>query len=620
MNKQSRKKVIAAVQAVAPTQRVLSYTVTPHVQDSLLSPKTNVIAALAKEELRDHACGSCGTRVTASIHTPTPMCPCCGSSKMTASAKTYKREVAKADRELAGVACPSCKTTSIMHASVLKAAAGDVYCTSCGTPIHAHVTAAASDEADLNPEELDAKPAGVTGPEIQPAPPTPQIASEDSDEDEDEDDVETGAFDGDDDGAGGKKEDASTKPGAKQTAAGWPFARQTADAIDGDEEDEDIDLDAFDSDLDGADLGPTTDDALELDVPQTAASQTADFDGVGVEGLENADSQAFGGSTPGMTDLGDGMTYMEMDQGPGADARIVPENDLEIANADEMPFNEEGTSVADAEDLDDSVKGCFFVSAGTRLLALKGHHVVAALTQKAAGENASVMHTDAFATAVTNEIQSQGMRRALANFKFTPVLLKTESAATVRARVKAEVEKVQASIKEAEKVQADCFAIASVGLARGLWKNQKNALSASLISEFSALGAQRPERLVARLLSEAGPEYSHTLCSVASQLSRMTAEARKQFADMLEMVSEEPVADVSEDPAFDPDLAVDPGLVDDAVEPDLAVASRLSAPARATASADRVPALLRPQQPATRVTANAMANDMLAGNVSLFNF
>lgn len=605
MNK-SRQRHIAAVQKAAPQNRVLSYVVLEADRTALLSPTSEVAAALEQEQFQDHECGSCGTRIQASVHTPSPYCACCGSGKVRAVGSVYSRAVAKSDAELGGVECASCGNTHIMHAAVITASAGDVHCTSCGVPLTQ--TAAADAPGSVEAIDLEDQSTGVTAPIMQPA---PKITASEDDSDEGEADDE-----------GSNADDKK-----KESGSAWPFQRQTAASrktrVKSDLEeiplsmgdDEDLEMDAdFDLEDDVADVVA----ADELTLDMGAGESFAD-----PEALDAVSFEDNFGSTPDLIPEGDGTSFMDMAT-PGSDQRIAPENDLMIADAEaiaDLPELADGDTLMDGAELDDTVNACFFVSAGRKLLAVKGHYVVATLTPERAGANAEVMHRAGFTDAVTNEIRTKGMRKALAAYGFNPVRLKVQTAAAVKTQVNAALSRVTAARQAAEKVQADAFAIAAVGLARGMWKAHPNPLRAALVNEFAALGVTKPEAVASRLLASAGIGYSQQLCSVASQLASMKSESRKEFADMLDMVSDVPVADDAMlDEGFDGDFAADPSLMD-AVDPSMTVASvRLSRPGVVNASS-KVPALLRksPGRESASLS-SSLAQDMLEGRAPLFNF
>jgi hypothetical protein len=367
-------------------------------------------------------------------------------------------------------------------------------------------------------------------------------------------------------------------------------------ADDGDEDDflaDDLSMTLADDPL--IDTGVDTGD-LNFDAP--AADDMLTFD------------QSMG-STPDLSMDADGGIFMDMNT-VGSELRIAPANGFEIASADEMPMSDDGEILMDAVDLDDTVNACYIVQNGNRLLAMKGHYAVAALTPSAAKDVAAVMYTDGFSEAVLASVSKDGMRKALASYNFQPVRIPVQTKATVSRQVSAF--KAQAAAEQAKKdqVMADCFAIAATGLARGMWKSTPNPLKAAFESEMSRLGVNKPGRISAQLFAQHGPEYSRVLCSLASQLASKTPETRRELADTLDMVADEPIADLpmDSDGYEDIDTGEDDGM-------EMSLASRLTNPSPVRSSR-QVAALLKPADVPSLVTASAMANAMLSGDIPLF--
>lgn len=688
----------AAIGKAAPAQKVLAFVA--H-DESVLSAPESVTALAQSSQLVNHTCGDCGTKIVASVHTPSPFCTCCGSDKVTATSKPFTVErVAASDQHLASMRC-TCGAVNVFQSSVLRAAAGEAHCASCGAEMH---VAASADDINLDPVTLNDGNLGVTDIDMTSADKENAKENADAESDEDLDDAfddlqelttasvdnwpfrQSAAAEDDESDKDDKSEDApkeDDKPSedkkedepAKEEAAeddksedapkddkpaedekeddkpaedkpsedkkddepakedanlanfkgkqAAPFGKkQSADAFD--------DL-PFDDDTDPAELMVDADeDFLGDDV---ALGVDSDLSLTPTDLADNDDVLSFDdnfGSTPDMTPTASGEVFMDMGT-PGSDYRVAPHNDMAIANADEMPMDKDGDPIMDAEDMDDSVKSCFLIQAGDELLMLKGKHVVASLSPSAAGANAKVMHTDGFAEAVIASAQEQGLRKALASFHFEPVRIKTRTVASVRREVSSVRNTMAQEAAKRDAVMADCFALAAVGLARGMWKGKPNPLKAAFETEMSRLGMRKPGRVAAALFAQHGIEYSRVLCSLASTLASKSEEHRRELADTLDLVSEDPIADLPID-ADGYDAVSDDGFDSQALAgsdemvslddleggPSVTLASRLSAPGFPHRS-HQTAALLKPRT-GPELDVSASASDMLSGAAPLFSF
>jgi hypothetical protein len=686
----TRARVVSA--AIGARAKVLAFVVT---DPAVLSARNTVVAAAA-DALVDHECQSCNTRLTASVNTVSPFCPCCASARVIATSKPYRAKMlASSDAVVAAVQC-KCGATSIMQKSALRASAGSAVCSMCGAEMQvAGKVSAAESEPDLDTIDLEEENFGVTPVKLgQTEDPMEPIRSglrtanidddyDDNEFDEELDAVDASMDDGEDDEAMDELQDLTT---ASFEPKQWPFAvtakakkgenpfAKKDDKDESEEEKEDNEEkskealkdnqfkkgdgkkgdkkddkkkeksdffgedDSFDDgdnegfgfsapsglsapigDLEMMMADDDEDDFLSDDLSMTLAddplidtgleSSDLSFDAPAGDDMLTFDQSM--GSTPDLSMGDDGGIFMDMNT-VGSELRIAPANGFEIASADEMPMSDDGEILMDAVDLDDTVNACYIVQNGNRLLAMKGHYAVAALTPSAAKDVAAVMYTDGFSEAVLASVSKDGMRKALASYNFQPIRVPVQTKATVTRQVSAF--KAQAAAEQAKKdqVMADCFAIAATGLARGMWKSTPNPLKAAFESEMSRLGVNKPGRISAQLFAQYGPEYSRVLCSLASQLASKTPETRRELADTLDMVADEPIADLPMDDEGYEDI--DTGD-DDGME--MSLASRLTNPSPVRSSR-QVAALLKPADAPSLVTASAMANAMLSGDIPLF--
>lgn len=249
---------------------------------------------------------------------------------------------------------------------------------------------------------------------------------------------------------------------------------------------------------------------------------------------------------------------MVSDGGVAEELVAAPELELEagkglapVTKHDEFEGvqDDRGSILADAIGVDDTAKELTFSLVSNRLVASKGHVSVFSLRASDAGANADLLGNVSFSKAVMHNVANKGLRAGLTQFGFKPVRVPvvtkqeiTASIDTVRKDFKKKEAAVQASME-------DCFAIAAVGLSRGAFKGYENPLRAAFESELSMQGVRNPKKIAASLFDKYGVQFTKSLVELSAKLSKMTAEARKDTADMLDMTREvnAEVAETEED-------------------------------------------------------------------------
>lgn len=340
----------------------------------------------------------------------------------------------------------------------------------------------------------------------------------------------------------------------------------------------------------GAGLEIASDEAVEGDdkeeadfAPNPAATPTGggsaadigsedDFPSEGVETSE-ADDEDDGESFTEESDASDGLDEIEMENASdevAVDAPMFSEDADAFSDAPnfgdmvgaEEPGNEEqlflddvsavegqdatGEPMMDALELNDTPGGLEFVSRAGVLIARKGAHAVAFARAADVGTNADILHTPEFAKAVTITAQRIGTRKALARMGFKSVTVKpvdVKAAAREVARAKGQFEAVQA---KKQKVFADSLAIASVGMAKGLFKGFQDPIRAAVEAQLtSSMGARTAKVTASRIMTANGIDYAKGLIELANKLSGMTEVARKEYAEMLDLVDDGAANEVS---------------------------------------------------------------------------
>jgi hypothetical protein len=291
------------------------------------------------------------------------------------------------------------------------------------------------------------------------------------------------------------------------------------------------------------------------------------FPAEGLETSEAKDGDEEGDSFTEESDAVDGLDEIEMNEAEPDMFMEEPTFDAEsteVPNFGDMgveePGNEEqlflddvqgvegqdaGEPMLDAMELNDTPDGLEFVSKAGVLLAMKGAHTVAFARAQDVGTNADILHAPEFAKAVMMTAQRIGTRKALARLGFKDIYVKpVDVKASAREVAKA---KSQFAAKQAQhqKVFADSLAIASVGMAKGLFKQFKDPIRAAVEAQLTASQGARTAKVTAsRIMATNGIEYAKQLIQLANKLSGMTEVARKEYAEMLDLVDDGAGAEV----------------------------------------------------------------------------
>ena len=280
-----------------------------------------------------------------------------------------------------------------------------------------------------------------------------------------------------------------------------------------------------------------------------------------------------------------------------------------------------GEPLIDAMELNDTPEGLEFMSKAGTLLAMKGAHVVAFARTADVGQNADILHSPEFAKAVVMTASRLGARKALARMGFKNIRVKpTDVKASNRAIAVAKSEFATTARKK-EEVFADCLAIAAAGLAKGLFKNFKDPIRAAVELQLqSSMNVRASKVMASRIMSENGMEYAKSLIMLANKLSGMTAQTRKEYADMLDLIDDgtELALTASADEMPENDYAKQTSGVDDGEDVTDASEDLDSVQSRLTTAALLMPSnRLAKGSNGRRVSASASASAILAGTAPL---
>jgi hypothetical protein len=261
--------------------------------------------------------------------------------------------------------------------------------------------------------------------------------------------------------------------------------------------------------------------------------------------------------------------------------------------------DDRGSVLANALNVDDTANDLSFVEIQGRLAALKAHVTVYSLQASDAGDNADLMFQSNFISAVRRNIQSKGLRAGLEDFGFRPVRVPTVTQETVKASITAATQKVEEKHLKAAANLEESLAIAATGLNRGKFRNFTNPLRAALEAELQAVGVRNAGRVVANVFDRYGVEYTSNLLRAANKVSQLSAEARQDMKEMLNMTRE-----------------VSAGVEEDNMQEDTALVARLQAAPINTAGNTQKVAPSR-----VSASVNDRVNAIIAGDAPLtFNF
>lgn len=349
-------------------------------------------------------------------------------------------------------------------------------------------------------------------------------------------------------------------------------------------------------DLDQVDTGPVGEDEF----PMLAASDDED-DEAEAAGLD--DGSFTEGEDFDNTLLGDDVG-LEM---PGNEENLF----LEEYDA-AVPA--EGEPLMDAMELNDTPESLSLMSVGAgTVVAMKGVHTVAFANAKTAKANADLIEKPEFEKALMITAGKMGMRKALAQMGFAPITVKPVDTAAVKREVVQARSLFASEQEKKQKTFADSLALAAVGLSRNLWRGTENPLRSAIEASLTDAGVRNSKAVTSRILGEAGLEYSKTIVAVANKLAGMSEVARKEFAEMLDLVDDKAApetASADDMLSLDGDVSDSTGArIDDAADDIDNVTSRF-----------QKPALMLPKKQAT-ANAKLTAGAVLAGNTPLkFNY
>lgn len=220
----------------------------------------------------------------------------------------------------------------------------------------------------------------------------------------------------------------------------------------------------------------------------------------------------------------------------------------ELSDADEMPNNDYSGEDLSLDMLDtiDEDAALAFVYTGTKVSLVSDDKIIATLEQSKAGENASIMQTATFVDAVSHTIKTQGLKKALAQYKFVPTTVKFPLSKAVAKKVESAVKVETASLGKKASTYSDDFQqsldIAVAGFAQNFWRGRQDPLKVALATELSNLGIKNPTKMLDRVMSSYGVAQLREIVALARELATKPIEARNGLAEAINLSKYQPMA------------------------------------------------------------------------------
>lgn len=188
-------------------------------------------------------------------------------------------------------------------------------------------------------------------------------------------------------------------------------------------------------------------------------------------------------------------------------------------------------------DLVEQAEGDLEVFAGNgKVFASIGDIPVSVLDEENAGDNAEVMFSTAFMSAVKAAVKTQGVQ-ALATFGFQPIRVKLNLAKLIDKQVTAGVQAETAKMEQAKAdLRADyahALQIAGVGLNKGFFANRSNPLKAALFDVLTQAGVRNAAPLIDTAFASVGEAFTAELLDTTEEVLDKSPELRDELAATL---------------------------------------------------------------------------------------
>ena len=503
-----------------------------------------------------------------------PHCICCGSAK-TINVAAPKVRLA-ADKDLAYFQCSNCETSSIFPKIMLKASSVQ-HCIVCGTPSKMLKTTAdpvgdaggdmpAADDLDLvdtagdigDPDEAEGLDSIVSGEDEAPgADASDPLFDEDADANPfaDDDDVETSSADPEGQSGPltlkGEMQDAPEAGGGssdvdeiiKRPKPKDQNAREVQKGGTMTPEDQAGPYTAPDSMEDAPEASGGSSDIDEIIKRPEAEDQDAREIQVGepIKPEDQAGPYTAPDSMEDAPEAGGGSSDIdEAIKRPEAEDQDAREIQVGESTVDDPASEELSVDALDNTD-EENCQTVAFVNIGDKVVLLADGIAVASLNPADAGENAQILQTEAFRTALGHTVETQGLKKACAAYGFKSVKIPVPIRKIVEAKV---TEKTAKQSKQlAAKLDAvtanfqHALDISAAGFAKNYWRKTQDPLMAAWYKELSALGAKNPQKTVDRVFKAFAAAHMREVLALARELAEKPKEALNSIAEAIDLGS-----------------------------------------------------------------------------------
>ena len=206
---------------------------------------------------------------------------------------------------------------------------------------------------------------------------------------------------------------------------------------------------------------------------------------------------------------------------------------------------EDGMNILDVDGTEDVGDDVAFATIGASVHVIRKNRIIASMTPRiaAASDRSELYLTEKFHEVTAMEIQQKGLRKGLRSMGFELAKVNVAASNVVEERIKKQaqvqasaIRKVQAS---KEKNMEQALAVASVGVAKGYFKDVENPLMSVLASELQAAGVRNAGRLLRRAFASAGFAFNKNVFALASKIAAMPEEVRAGYVQALDMTADD---------------------------------------------------------------------------------
>jgi len=526
-------------------------------RDATLPNRASVQAEIAKHKFATHHCNKC----TSSFAYPKaegaqPFCVVCGDGDVDVQ-DDVNPNIAP-DEELSYLTCAGCGTINTFH-SALAGVGAHIHCSACGTDMLATAEAEDNTGTGESDEDLDS-----------------DIDFEDVDLDDGTEEAAEGEGDGEGDGTDTDLDDME-------------LLDLEDDLVDNDSEGETATTTNEDTvgvkpdgkslgDDTGADRGPGAPDsantdgatpsnpgnepptqnpgAIEPKVSKAAQAKVAKADadempGNDYSGDEEDEDDVDTVSEAGFKDYSPDKQAKYLLNHPGSKYHKGAKKGKKKVKS-EFGDEDEGTDESidlDLVDLDtegeDTLAAVSFFYGDKKVMLAAKDQIIATLSETDAGPYKDMLQTEQFRMSVAHTIETEGLKKAIATYKFKPSKVSVKISKVVATKVEATLAAQKVKIEASANSYADQFQhsldIAAAGYAGNFWRNKHDPLKTALIAELTSLNIRRPEKIVDKIFAQYSVPQFREVLEIARGLAKKPVDALNALAETIDLVKYTPI-------------------------------------------------------------------------------